>query len=311
MSTATDAQHVIATMRLAAAAAHRTTTVRRVVMASSTRVYPVSSRAARLHPESEPLQPRRGSLAAPLVEAEGYVRDLATTNPNLSASILRLADLAGPGTHDPLPSVLAGPVVPAVWGFDPPVQLLHVDDAVAALEHAADHDLAGVYNVGADELVRWRRAARLARKPLIELPRRPGQPLARLLRWVYRLDAGDDILDVLRFGRGAATDAFTRSGFRPTQTTARGPGGAWRVIRSIAGLRSARRSTQRKHTPTSGRPSNRRRPARTSRSPQHQQPGCGSTKSPPTAVLVITNPRSSRWIGCGLSECCCRSDRSR
>ena len=214
------AQHVIATMRLAAAAARRTTTVRRLVMTSSTRVYPVSSRAARLHPESEHLQPRRGSLAALLVEAEGYVRTLATTNPNLSASILRLADLAGPGTHDPLPSVLAGPVIPAVWGFDPSVQLLHVDDAVTALGHAADRDLAGIYNVAADDPVRWRRAARLARKPLLELPAAPARPLAGLLGQLYRVD-GDDLLSVLRFGRGMTTDAFTRSGFQPSQTTAR------------------------------------------------------------------------------------------
>ena len=90
-------RHVIATMRLMAAAARRSAAVRSVVMASSTRVYPASSRAARLHPESEPLFPRRGSLAAALLEAESYVRDLATTNPNLSASILRLSDLAGRG----------------------------------------------------------------------------------------------------------------------------------------------------------------------------------------------------------------------
>jgi UDP-glucose 4-epimerase len=213
------AQHVIATMRLAAAAARRTTTVRRLVMASATRVYPVSSRAARLHPESEHLQPRRGSLAALLVEAEEYVRTLGTTNPNLSASILRLADLTGPGTRDPLAALLAGPVIPAVWGFDPSVQLLHVDDAVTALGHAADHDLAGIYNVGADDLVRWRRVASLTRKPLLELPPAFTTQLAGVFGWLYRLDDPEDLLNVLRFGRVAATDAFTRSGFRPTRTT--------------------------------------------------------------------------------------------
>ncbi len=214
------ARHVIATMRLAAAAAHRSTSVRRIVMASSTRVYAASSRAARLHPESEHVQPRHGSLAALLVEAEGYLRTLATTNPNMSASLLRLADLTGRGIREAVAALLAGRVVPAVWGFDPPVQLLHVDDAVAAFEHAATHDLAGIYNVGAPDLVRWRRAARLVGKPLIELPAAPTGPLSVTLRWLYRLDAVDDIVDVLRFGRGAATDAFARSGFQPARTTA-------------------------------------------------------------------------------------------
>lgn len=208
---------VIATMQLAAAAAHRDGTVRRVVIASSTRVYPASSQAPLLHPESERLDPRRGSLAASLMEAEDFVRDLATANPNLSASILRLADLAG--TYDPLAMLLTRPVVPAAWGFDPPVQLLHLEDAATAVEHAARLELAGVYNVAADGLVRWRRAARLAGKPVVDLPLVPPRLLNALLARTYRLGAADDIVDVLRFGRRAATDAFAHSGFRPRFST--------------------------------------------------------------------------------------------
>src|SRR6185312_13511890 len=112
----------------------------------------------------------------------------ATTTPNVSVSILRLADLAGPGTRDPLAAILADPVVPAVWGFDPSVQLLHVDDAVEALGHAVEHDLAGIYNVAAHDLVRWRRAGRLMRKPVVELPPTSPAPLARLFGWLYRVD---------------------------------------------------------------------------------------------------------------------------
>ena len=211
--------HVIATMQLTAAAAHREANVRRVVMVSSTRVYPASARAPLLHSESEPLRPRRDGLAAALVEAEDFVRDLATENPNLSISILRFAELAGPGAHDPLAILLASPVAPAVWGFDPPIQLLDFDDAVAAVEHASDHELAGVYNVAADGLVRWRQSARLARTPLIELPVNPSNLLTTMLRWSYRLDATDDIHAVLRYGRRAAIDAFNRSGFQPARTT--------------------------------------------------------------------------------------------
>jgi UDP-glucose 4-epimerase len=211
-------EHVIATMQLAAAAAHRDGTVRRVVMASTTRVYPASSQAPRLHTESERLDPRRGSMAASLVEAEGFMRDLATANPNLSAAIIRLADLAGPGTNDPLAVLLTGPVVPAAWGYDPHVQLLHIDDATAALEHAAEHELAGVYNVAADGLVRWRRAARLVGKPVIDLPPAPARLLTAFIASLYRV-AADDVIDVLRFGRCAASDAFARTGFRPRFTT--------------------------------------------------------------------------------------------
>ena len=40
-----------------------------------------------------------------------------------------------------------------------------------------------------------------------------------MLRWTERLNADDDIVDVLRFGRGAAIDSFDRSGYRPAWTT--------------------------------------------------------------------------------------------
>ena len=91
-------------------------------------------------------------------EAEGLVRDLATTN-RTSASPPRLADLAGRDATGHAGPAAVRSVVPAIWGFDPAVQLLHVDDAVGALAHAADHELAGVYNVASHRVIRWRRAA--------------------------------------------------------------------------------------------------------------------------------------------------------
>ncbi len=212
--------HIIATMQLAAAAAHCNSAVRRVVMVSSTRVYPARSQAPLLHPASERLAPRRGSVAASLVEAEGFIRDLATANPNLTATVLRLADLVGIGTNDPLAILLTSPVVPVAWGFDPHVQLLHLSDAAAAVEHAASHELTGFYNVAGDGLLRWRQAVRLAGKSSIELPLAPRALVRAPVAWLYRLAVADDIVDVLRFGRGAATDAITRTGFRPKFTTA-------------------------------------------------------------------------------------------
>ena len=106
-----------------------------------------------------------------------------------------------------------------MWGFDPPVQLLHVDDAAAAVEHAADRDLAGVYNVGAGDLVRWRRPSAW---PVgrTSSSRRAAGTFTRLLQWSYGVTADADLVDELKFGRTVATDAFARSGFRPTMTTA-------------------------------------------------------------------------------------------
>ena len=42
-----------------------------------------------------------------------------------------------------------------VMGFDPMMQIIHEDDVVAALIHAVDNDLPGVYNVAAEDPTRF------------------------------------------------------------------------------------------------------------------------------------------------------------
>ena len=211
---------VIGTMHLAAAAARRDGTVRHLVVASSASVYPSAPEAPVLHTEWETLRPDQGSVAAGVVEAENYVRDLADAHPHLWVCILRLADLIGGGRASRLASLLNRPVVPALWGYDPSVHLLDVEDAAAALEHALEAELIGLYNVaGNNDPLRWRKAARVAERPVAELPpvRAPGfEPFLRQMRVPY---VPDDLFDVLRFGRCLDTAVFTRTGFRPARST--------------------------------------------------------------------------------------------
>ena len=210
---------VIGTMHLAAAAARRDGTVRHLVVASSASVYPSAAEAPVLHTEWETLSPDRGSVAAGVVEAENYVRDLADAHPHLWVCILRLGDLIGGGRASRLASLLNRPVVPALWGYDPSVHLLDVDDAAAALEHALEAELIGLYNVAGNGPLRWRKAARVAERPVAELPpvRAAGfEPFLRQMRMPY---VPDDLFDVLRFGRCLDTAVFTRTGFRPARST--------------------------------------------------------------------------------------------
>jgi UDP-glucose 4-epimerase len=204
--------HVIAAMRLATAASDRNGPVRRFVLTSAAAVYPASARAPRLRREDEPLAPPAGTVAAALAEAEGYARDLAVDHPHLAVAILRLADLVGPGTTDPLAMLLGGWPVPALWGFDPAVQLLHVDDAADAAVHAATTDLAGVFNVAGTGVVRWRRAARLLRRPVLELP----VAAARAMPFPV---PGADTGVALRFGRALDTSALEATGFVPARSS--------------------------------------------------------------------------------------------
>jgi len=212
---------VIATMRIAAAASQPASTVRNVIVASSTMIYPASSDAPRLHRESQELEPSGGSVAAGLVEAEGYVRSLAEANSHLCVAILRLADLGGLRPQGPLSRLLRGgfPALPAIAGFDPPVQLLDLDDAAAALDHAAERSLAGVYNVAGDGQLWWSAAARLASRrtfPVaVSTPSWMGLFAHRI--GVPLLDP--DTSDTLRFGRVADTAKFEATGFTPTRSS--------------------------------------------------------------------------------------------
>jgi UDP-glucose 4-epimerase len=214
-------RHVIETMSwaTAAAAAHREASVRTFVLASPSIVYPSESGAPQFHPETEILRPAPGSLAASLIEAEQFARDLATSHPHVTVSVLRLADLAGCDPADDLASVIARPLVPAVWGFDPEVQLLHADDAAAALEHAAQHQLAGIYNVAAPGTLSWRQAIGVRRGLAIELPPLPNRLLSAGMR-ASRLGApAGHMIDALRFGRCLDIEAITRTGFHAEATT--------------------------------------------------------------------------------------------
>ena len=210
---------MIGTMRLAAAAAQPGSTVRTVTGASSVLIYPATSAAPRQHREHETLDPAPGGVAARLLEAEHYLRALADDNPHVSVAVLRLADLAGIPPQGPLARLLARPLVPAIAGFDPPIQLLDLDDAAAALQHAAERDLAGTYNVAGNGALPWSVAARSAGKRLVPLLGPPAWIAALAPRLGLRA-LGPELIDTLRFGRLGDTGLLTATGFTPSHSTA-------------------------------------------------------------------------------------------
>jgi UDP-glucose 4-epimerase len=209
---------VVGTMRLAAAITHPDSEVRIVTAASSAAAYAASSQAPALRRESDTPQPASGTLAGRILEAEDYLRNMSARSPHINVSILRLADLAGISPGGPLAELLRGPMVPQLPGFNPRIQLLHIDDAAAALTHAVDRALAGVYNVAGPEPLRWR-AAIQQRPPEMRSP-----PMVRRARalvrppWMPLLNA--DTFDVLRFGRCIDTGLLAATDFRCRHTTA-------------------------------------------------------------------------------------------
>src|SRR3546814_20651016 len=90
-----------------------------------------------------------------LLEVEGYVRDFALDNPNVTLAMLRFSNVLGPDISTPLSKALELPLTPSLMGFDPRVQLVHETDVIRAITHVLDNGVEGIYNVAGDGLVPW------------------------------------------------------------------------------------------------------------------------------------------------------------
>jgi UDP-glucose 4-epimerase len=206
---------VIDTMRLGAAIAHDGSPVQSWVVASSTAVYPSSSQAPLLVREDGAVDAPEGTLAASILEAEDYARDVAVRRPHLNVAILRLQQLVGVGIHSPISALLRQPILPSLLGFDASLQLLSIEDAVRALEFAARLELAGIYNVASVGTIRMSNVARELDRfafPLIPLEFPWLAPLARRLG-VPHVPKG--MLELLCFGNAVDTAKLAGAGFEP------------------------------------------------------------------------------------------------
>jgi UDP-glucose 4-epimerase len=213
--------NVVGTMRLLAAC-QRVQTVRRLVVKSTAAVYGAGPRASAVCAEEHPPGDlASGGYARDGVDVESYVRGFARRRPDVAVTVLRLANLIGSTLDTVLTRYFSMPVVPTVLGFDPRVQLLHSQDALAVLTRAATRDLPGVYNVGGDGVLTLMQAIRRARRMPLPLPRSAIPTAARILGGARRVDFSPDQLRYLQHGRVVDTTRLrTMFGYTPRWTTA-------------------------------------------------------------------------------------------
>ena len=212
--------NVIGAMRLLAAC-QRSAGVARIVIGSTTEVYGASATDPAVFTERTPTRGRAsGTYARDAAEIERYARDLRDRRADITVSILRLADVVGPGIGTPLTRYLEPPVVPVPLGHDPRLQFLHADDAVAAIHRMAVADHPGVYNVAGPGILTLSQALRRSGRGLLRVP----DPGLRVLgglaaRAGLRRPPGDE-LALLRHGRVVDTSAIERElGWAPKYST--------------------------------------------------------------------------------------------
>ena len=122
--------------------------VPRLVVASFTALYGARSQHPAWLTEDAPLLGCPESrFISDKVEVETQVRDFRAHHPDTEVLLLRLAPLAGPRIDTPVTRMLRRRVVPTLLGFDPLWQLLHEEDASAALHLALRAGSPGEYNI--------------------------------------------------------------------------------------------------------------------------------------------------------------------
>ncbi len=168
--------------------------------------------------ETDVIRPNPGFLpAAHDAECERLLFDWGAGSPDRRAVVLRLAPVLGPGPLSLLARAATGRLPLHVTdAASRAVQLLHVDDAAAAIAHAISEPLDGVYNVAADS---WLEASQVA--ALVQRHRTPVVPEAiaqRTLAGLWSTGLGDtppSVTPLIVHPFVIATDKLTATGWSP------------------------------------------------------------------------------------------------
>jgi UDP-glucose 4-epimerase len=212
--------NVIGTLQLLAAC-ERVPTLRTIVVRGSAGVYGAEPHAPQFFKEEmTTLFPLRTRFQRDVAEIENYFETYARRHAGVSSTMLRYQPAIGPNLRTQITRYLSQPVCPTYMGFDPRIQLVHVEDALEALVAAVRNPVRGAVNVAGPGTIGLARMIRLAGKralpiaaPLFGAVTSTGQRLG--------LDTqSEDFQRLLRYGRGVDTRRLTDEvGYTPRHST--------------------------------------------------------------------------------------------
>lgn len=161
--------------------------IRKLVAVSSSLVYGPHHNNPNFLREEHALHGLHGApFVADQLDVEAQIEKWRQAHPDTHVSVLRLAMLLGPNTHNYVRRFLSRTLVPSVLGYDPLMQFVHEGDALAALMLAVDRDVSGVFNIASQGVLRLSTAIRLAGGVPLPLPYATLRSLAGVL-WALQL----------------------------------------------------------------------------------------------------------------------------
>ena len=213
--------NVIGTMNLLAAAGASGSSVRHVVVKSSSLFYGSHPADPAWFSEETPRsRAPRHRLERSVCEVESYINDFAKENPEIVVTTLRFANVLGADIDTPTSRNLARGVMPSIFGFDPLLQFLDEDDVVSCMDFAVEHRPRGTFNVTGDGKLPVSEVASIAGAWLLPLSPLFTRTLAAPLVKAGLLSLPYELEDLLRYGRGIDTTKLAKAGFIPRRTSA-------------------------------------------------------------------------------------------
>jgi UDP-glucose 4-epimerase len=162
--------NVIGSLQLLAAC-EQSGSVKTIVVRGSAAIYGAEPNAPEFFTEDMAARfPPRTRFARDVRELESYFHNHSRRYPDTTVTMLRYQPSLSASIESPLTKYLQQPFVPVQMGFDPLLQFVHGDDAVAALEAAVRRPVPGAVNVAGEGSIALSRLLRLAGKPGLPIP---------------------------------------------------------------------------------------------------------------------------------------------
>jgi UDP-glucose 4-epimerase len=212
--------NVIGTLQLLGAC-ERVPSLRTIVIRGSAGIYGAEPHAPQFFKEEmTEMFPLRTRFQRDVAEIENYFETFARRRPGVDCTMLRYQPAIGRGMRTQITRYLSQPVCPTYMGFDPRIQLVHIDDALEALVAAVGNPVRGTVNVACPGTIGLSRMIRLAGRRALPI----AAPLFGAVTTTAQrlgLDSqSEDFQRLLRYGRGVDTARLTEDvGYTPRHST--------------------------------------------------------------------------------------------
>lgn len=148
--------------------------VAQVIVLSTYYVYGASPYNPALLTEDYPLKASELTMdLVDSVELENLASIYLWKYPDINVTILRPCNIAGPGVLNSMSLLLSKDKAPALMGFSPMMQFIHVEDMADGVVMALKKNVPGVYNVAPDDWVAYKEALRQCGCKITSIPSVP------------------------------------------------------------------------------------------------------------------------------------------